>query len=105
MLRLGARDFGWGTTLEVAAELSGLATLASTQALARVRGGSCARPTAPPLLPTDRRGFVVLGMGKLGGEELNFSSDVDSVYLYSTDEGARRDSSPCTSTTPACRRW
>ena len=27
-------------------------------------------------------GFAVLGMGKLGGEELNYSSDVDLVYVY-----------------------
>ena len=27
--------------------------------------------------------FCVLGLGKLGGEELNFSSDVDLVYVYS----------------------
>jgi glutamate-ammonia-ligase adenylyltransferase len=33
------------------------------------------------------RGFVVLGMGKLGGGELNFSSDVDLVYVYDTDRG------------------
>ncbi len=32
--------------------------------------------------------FCVLGMGKLGGRELNASSDVDLVYLYETDEGA-----------------
>src|SRR5439155_4039 len=33
-----------------------------------------------------RRGaFVVLGMGKLGGEELNYSSDVDLVYVYERD--------------------
>jgi glutamate-ammonia-ligase adenylyltransferase len=31
--------------------------------------------------------FVVLGMGKLGGGELNFSSDVDVVYLYESDAG------------------
>lgn len=31
--------------------------------------------------------FVVLGMGKLGGGELNFSSDIDLVYLYDADEG------------------
>ena len=30
-------------------------------------------------------GFVVLGMGKLGGFELNFSSDIDLVYLYARD--------------------
>jgi glutamate-ammonia-ligase adenylyltransferase len=31
--------------------------------------------------------LVVLGMGKLGGSELNFSSDVDLVFLYPTGEG------------------
>jgi glutamate-ammonia-ligase adenylyltransferase len=30
--------------------------------------------------------FLVLGMGKLGGHELNFSSDVDLIFLYS-DQG------------------
>jgi glutamate-ammonia-ligase adenylyltransferase len=29
--------------------------------------------------------FVVLGMGKLGGGELNFSSDIDLVYLFPSD--------------------
>ncbi len=31
--------------------------------------------------------FTVLGMGKLGGEELNYSSDIDIMYLYSTEKG------------------
>jgi [glutamine synthetase] adenylyltransferase / [glutamine synthetase]-adenylyl-L-tyrosine phosphorylase len=30
-------------------------------------------------------GFTVLAMGKLGGGELNFSSDVDLIYLYASD--------------------
>ncbi|MFH1964694.1 MAG: hypothetical protein ABIJ42_04055 [Acidobacteriota bacterium] len=34
-------------------------------------------------------GFAVLGMGKLGGRELNFSSDVDLIFLYKND-GSRR---------------
>ncbi|MBV8214317.1 MAG: hypothetical protein JOZ08_13965 [Verrucomicrobia bacterium] len=29
-----------------------------------------------------RTGFGVLGMGKLGGRELNYSSDIDVVFLY-----------------------
>jgi glutamate-ammonia-ligase adenylyltransferase len=36
--------------------------------------------------------LVVLAMGKLGGEELNFSSDIDLVFLYTEDgdtNGAR----------------
>ena len=31
--------------------------------------------------------FSVLGMGKLGGLELNFSSDIDVVFIYSSDDG------------------
>lgn len=31
--------------------------------------------------------FAVLGMGKLGGEELNFSSDIDLIYIYSSNQG------------------
>ena len=38
--------------------------------------------------------FVVLGMGKLGGRELNFSSDVDLIYLY--DEGLGMVEGSCT---------
>jgi glutamate-ammonia-ligase adenylyltransferase len=30
-------------------------------------------------------GFTILAMGKLGGGELNFSSDVDLIYLYASD--------------------
>ncbi len=30
--------------------------------------------------------FVIIGMGKLGGYELNFSSDIDLIFVYS-DEG------------------
>lgn len=37
--------------------------------------------------------FVVLGMGKLGGGELNLGSDVDLIYVYGTDEGTVADGS------------
>jgi glutamate-ammonia-ligase adenylyltransferase len=47
--------------------------------------------------PRDERGeaqgLVVIGMGKLGGAELNVSSDVDLVFVYPEDgetDGARR---------------
>ncbi len=43
-------------------------------------------------LPTRSDGapstFVVIGMGKLGGEELNAGSDVDLIYFYDSDDGA-----------------
>jgi glutamate-ammonia-ligase adenylyltransferase len=86
MLRLGARELGWGTTLEVAAELSSLADGLIEQAVRlgqKLLSAGFGEPVARDRPPA----FVVYGMGKLGGEELNFSSDVDLVYLYSTDDG------------------
>jgi glutamate-ammonia-ligase adenylyltransferase len=35
-------------------------------------------------------GFSVMGMGKLGGHELNYSSDVDLIYVYASHEGETR---------------
>jgi len=32
------------------------------------------------------RGFTILAMGKLGGGELNFSSDVDLIFLYASND-------------------
>jgi len=32
-------------------------------------------------------GYAVVALGKLGGGELNFSSDVDLLYVYSSDRG------------------
>lgn len=34
-----------------------------------------------------RAGFVIIGMGKLGAHELNFSSDVDLIYLFDSGDG------------------
>jgi [glutamine synthetase] adenylyltransferase / [glutamine synthetase]-adenylyl-L-tyrosine phosphorylase len=33
--------------------------------------------------------FAVLGLGKLGGEELNYSSDIDIIYLFARDGETR----------------
>ena len=48
----------------------------------------CSPPMTPASSPADPAdpgagsGFVVLGMGKLGARELNYSSDIDLVLLY-----------------------
>jgi glutamate-ammonia-ligase adenylyltransferase len=94
VLRMGARELGWGTTEEVAAELSGFAdaclelSYRFADADLRVELGV---PTGRP--GGDLPSFVVMAMGKLGGEELNFSSDIDVIYFYATDAGevVRRD--------------
>jgi glutamate-ammonia-ligase adenylyltransferase len=91
ILRLGARELGWGTTEEVARELSAFADACleaavgfCDAALTRELG----EPRADSAAGGGRARFVVIAMGKLGGEELNFSSDVDLCYFYSTDAGA-----------------
>lgn len=41
-----------------------------------------------PLLADGKpNGFCVIGMGKLGGRELNFSSDIDLLYVYDSPTG------------------
>ncbi len=34
--------------------------------------------------------FTVIGMGKLGGRELNYSSDIDLIYIYTSSQGETR---------------
>ena len=35
--------------------------------------------------PTRQREFSVIALGKLGGRELNYSSDIDLMFVYSGD--------------------
>src|SRR5204862_5408789 len=86
MLRMGARELGWGTTAEVARELAAFAD-ACLDASFRFCDAELRRELGEPRVDPGEPApaFVVMGMGKLGGEELNFSSDVDVCYFYSTD--------------------
>src|SRR5512138_156854 len=93
VLRLGARELGWGTTEEVARELSAFADVCLDVAV-EICDGELRRELGEP--KADDGGpvqFVVMAMGKLGGDELNFSSDVDVCYFYSTDAGAAGEAS------------
>jgi [glutamine synthetase] adenylyltransferase / [glutamine synthetase]-adenylyl-L-tyrosine phosphorylase len=91
MLRLGALELGWGMTEQVARELSAFAD-ACLEAAVSFCDAELSREMGPPRADNGAPGrFVVMAMGKLGGEELNFSSDVDVCYFYSTDAGAAGD--------------
>ncbi|MGB3096749.1 MAG: bifunctional [glutamate--ammonia ligase]-adenylyl-L-tyrosine phosphorylase/[glutamate--ammonia-ligase] adenylyltransferase [Candidatus Deferrimicrobiaceae bacterium] len=92
VLRIATRDLaGFAPLTEVMADLSTLASAALTGAVRFARRQLSARYGAPMIetIGGGRRecGFVVLGMGKLGGNELNFSSDIDLIYLYETERG------------------
>lgn len=92
MLRIGARDLlGTATLQETVHDISNLAE-ASIDVCVQIAMTHLKARHGVPLhvssLKTIRPGkFCVLGMGKLGGEELNYSSDVDLFYLYSSHEG------------------
>ena len=46
---------------------------------------------ANPGRPQEECGFIVLGMGKLGAGELNYSSDVDLIFLFDDTAAIRLD--------------
>lgn len=60
----------------VVSEISDLVDVITEAALRRSRAALRERWGEPPLR------FVILGMGKLGGRELNYSSDIDLIFCY-----------------------
>ncbi len=70
-----------------ARELSDLADVCCETALAEALARSDAELGTPVTASGERCPFVVIGMGKLGGRELNAGSDVDLMLFYETDEG------------------
>lgn len=81
-----------GADVDVTAgEHASLAEAAIEIALAEATWTMTNRYGAPRTSSGQNARFVVLGMGKLGGEELNAGSDIDLVYLYDTDDGAAKN--------------
>ncbi|HVH07952.1 MAG TPA: bifunctional [glutamate--ammonia ligase]-adenylyl-L-tyrosine phosphorylase/[glutamate--ammonia-ligase] adenylyltransferase, partial [Myxococcota bacterium] len=84
-LRIGGRDLlGLATIEETVREITALAEGAIEDAVASVRA-RLAEEWGEAMIEGRPARFVVLGMGKLGGEELNYSSDVDLIYVYERD--------------------
>jgi len=91
MTRIAWRDLaGWARLEETLRELSWLAEALIDGAagwlhahLAHARGAPHGASTGAP------QSLVVLGMGKLGAYELNFSSDIDLIFAY-PEEGSTR---------------
>jgi len=86
LARIAWRDLGGrADTDETLRELSELATgliraaAGWAEAAVRVRHGQPRDAAGEPMQ------WVVAGLGKLGGDELNFSSDIDLVFAYPED--------------------
>lgn len=86
-LRIGCRDLASLAGVEtVMGELSDLAAACTSVALDFHWQRLVERHGYPPL-SQGTKGVVVLGMGKISGRELNFSSDLDLVFLREPEEG------------------
>lgn len=95
MLRIGVRDLlRLAGVSETMASLSDLATLLIHAAYEIVDADLRQQYGRPMHRNRQGRwtetGFAVIGMGKLGGHELNYSSDVDLIYVYASHEGETR---------------
>ena len=78
LLRIVVRDvLGFAPLAEVTAELSALADAILETAYDRIHRDMVSRFGAPSAQ------FSVIALGKLGGMELNYSSDIDLMFLYS----------------------
>jgi glutamate-ammonia-ligase adenylyltransferase len=66
MTRIAARDLGGAGLEEIVAEISAVAEACLDRAVALAQGDELA----------------VIGLGKLGGEELNYASDVDVLFVH-----------------------
>ncbi len=87
-LRIGGRDLCRLAELEeVTGELSALAA-AALQIAYEACSWQLQQEYGAPFEEDGRPAeFTILGMGKFGGRELNFSSDIDLIYCYSTMRG------------------
>jgi len=78
-LRLGARDIlGRADLKTITRELSALAEAEIRIALECVERDLQARQGPPPTSSA----FAIIGMGKLGAQELNYNSDIDILFVY-----------------------
>ena len=81
--RIAWRDLaGWASLAETLADLSRAADLAlvlAHEVALRTLIARYGQPRSPARVPQQ---LIIVAMGKLGGGELNFSSDIDLVLLY-----------------------
>ena len=91
MLRTIARDLsGLAPLAEVVTTATSLAEVTLAHALARLDAQLGAQHGRPVGAESGREQQLhVVGMGKLGGAELNVSSDIDLVFIYAEDGETR----------------
>ena len=76
---------------EVTQGMSLIAELSIQTALRVLQGPLIARYGAPRDAAGIKQEMIVIGMGKLGGRELNVSSDIDLIFVYPDDGETRQE--------------
>ena len=83
ILRIMIRDvLGLGTLPEITGELTAVADVIVGVAYERIYRDLVIRHGSPRSEGAEAH-FAVIALGKMGGEELNYSSDIDLMFLYS----------------------
>ena len=83
MVRIAWRDLsGWADLAETVSDLSAFADACLEHALNTLYEWQCHHLGTPTAADGSKQHLVILGLGKLGARELNFSSDVDLIFAY-----------------------
>jgi len=86
LLRIGARDLlGDAELAATTLELANLADACLDAAWRDADAAAHAQYGTPRDDAGSPTGLAVIGMGKLGGQELNYSSDIDLMFVYGAD--------------------
>ena len=83
MVRIAFRDINREAGLdETMSDLSAFADGCLQKALEQLYAWQCDKLGTPFRADGQQQNLVVIGMGKLGARELNFSSDIDLIFAY-----------------------
>ena len=97
MLRIAFRDLcGWSDLAETVTDLSSMADTCLEQTAATLTRWLIDQYGKPTAKDGSRQRLVVLGLGKLGACELNFSSDIDLIFTYPKAGQTQGKSKPIT---------
>jgi len=83
LVRIAWRDLaGWADLAETMADLSAFADACLHHTLKILHRWQCDISGLPTAKDGSKQHLVILGLGKLGARELNFSSDVDLIFAF-----------------------
>jgi glutamate-ammonia-ligase adenylyltransferase len=95
MVRIAWRDLTGSADLEETIQgLSTFAEICIDRALQYLYTLQCMENGIPTSVDGRQQQLVVIGMGKLGGNELNFSSDIDLIFAYAEAGSTDHPSKP-----------